>query len=131
MSSLLTLVYSCQDTVNHDYLISNINIIDVTNGNVLAHQWIGIDSNRITKIYNNQVSPSISTKILNGDSKFLIPGLWDMHGHYHWNYEWTAPLWVANGVVGLREMTGDISNVNKIRELSIEKTRLQLALDDI
>ncbi len=117
MTSILTLVCSCQNAVNHDYLISDINIIDVTNGNVLAHQWIGIDSNRITKIYNNQVSPSISTKIINGDSKFLIPGLWDMHAHYHWNYELTAPLWVANGVVGLREMTGDIFNVNKIREL--------------
>jgi imidazolonepropionase-like amidohydrolase len=122
MNSILTLVYSCQVAVKHDYLISDINIIDVTNGNVLTHQWIGIDSNRITKIYDKKVNYSTSTKIIKGDSKFLIPGLWDMHAHYHWNYDWSAPFWIANGVIGLRDMTGDISNVLMIRKMMHEGT---------
>lgn len=120
--TLLTLISSCQDKINHDYLISDINIIDVTNGNVLSHQWIGIDSNRITKIYDKKVNYSTSTKIIKGDSKFLIPGLWDMHAHYHWNYDWSAPFWIANGVIGLRDMTGDISNVSMIRKMMHEGT---------
>jgi imidazolonepropionase-like amidohydrolase len=41
-----------------------------------------------------------------------------MHAHYHWNYDWSASLYIANGVVGLREMKGDISIVEMIRQLS-------------
>lgn len=41
--------------------------------------------------------------------KYLIPGLWDMHVHAAWDGidRVFAPLFVANGVTGVREMYGD------------------------
>ena len=36
---------------------------------------------------------------------FLIPGMWDMHIHVHQTYE--LSLYVANGVTGVRIMSGD------------------------
>jgi imidazolonepropionase-like amidohydrolase len=112
---------SCAQTeVCHNYVIGDINIVDVKTGNVKPHQWIGIDSNRITKIYNNKVVPTDSTVVIDGGGKFLIPGLWDMHAHYHMNFGETANLWIANGVVGLRDMNGDMNTIGYIRKLMSE-----------
>jgi imidazolonepropionase-like amidohydrolase len=108
-------IYS-QKRVNHNYLITNVSIIDVQNGNLLTNQSIGIDSNRISKIYKTVVWPSATTIVINGEGKFLIPGLWDMHIHYHWNYKQTTPFLLANGIIGIREMFGDITNITMIRE---------------
>jgi hypothetical protein len=107
---------SCSQTeICHHYLIANINIVDIKTGKIIPHQWIGIDSNRITKIYNRKVVFSDSTIVIDGSSKYLIPGLWDMYAHYHWNYIQTTPIWIANGVVGLRDTWGDMSNIKHIR----------------
>ncbi|MFC2137769.1 amidohydrolase family protein [Bacteroidota bacterium] len=115
---LLIIVFnSCSQTkVQHDYLIADINVIDVRDGNIITNRWIGIDSNRITKIYSKKVIPSESTITVKGDSKFLIPGLWDMHSHYHRTYNESAPFYIANGVIGLRDMHGDMVIINWIRE---------------
>ena len=45
-----------------------------------------------------------------GRGKFLIPGLWDMHAHLPDDSTTRAlmvPLYLANGVTGLRDMWGD------------------------
>lgn len=116
-------LYSCAQTkVCHQYLISDINIIEVQTGKVKSHQWIGIDSNRITRIYNTKVIPSDTTFVINGNGKYLIPGLWDMYAHYHWNYNQTSPLYIANGIVGLRDVWGDMSNVKLIRTMMKDGT---------
>lgn len=42
--------------------------------------------------------------MVDGTGKYLIPGLWDMHGHVLNRWSWGAPLFVANGVTGVRDM---------------------------
>jgi imidazolonepropionase-like amidohydrolase len=41
-------------------------------------------------------------ELINGSDKFLIPGLWDMHVHIA--SQSYLPLFIANGVTGVREM---------------------------
>lgn len=38
--------------------------------------------------------------------KYVIPGLWDMHTHYGFSEDIFIPLYIANGVTGIREMWG-------------------------
>jgi hypothetical protein len=57
---------------------------------------------------------------LDGTGKYLIPGLWDMHVHT-WDYESTFPLYVANGVTGVRDMFGP-PDANKFRAEMAAKT---------
>jgi len=47
-------------------------------------------------------------QIVDGTGKFLIPGLWDMHAHGASDGRaiWTYPLFLANGVLGVRDMFG-------------------------
>ena len=58
---------------------------------------------------------------VDGSGKFLIPGLWDMHVHMlfgNWfprGKEITLPLFIANGVTGVRDMGGDLAQLDRWR----------------
>lgn len=118
-SSFVTLLLilpftSCYRAANHDCLITNVNVVDVKTGEILKNKTVAIDSNRITAIYDNEISGSDSTIVIDGKGKYLIPGLWDMHAHYKWNRIDTEPLLIANGITGVREMWGDMPEYVKV-----------------
>ena len=51
-------------------------------------------------------------QIINANGKYMIPGLWDMHVHSAfvdpaWDEKVIYPLYIANGVTGVRDMGGD------------------------
>jgi imidazolonepropionase-like amidohydrolase len=87
----------------------HVNIVDVRSGNIVRDQTVVVESGRLT-----EVGPAKSVKtpagatIVDARSKFLIPGLWDMHVHAAWPGidQQFAKLFVANGVTGVREMYG-------------------------
>lgn len=117
---LLALIVACSQKHDHDVVIAKVNVIDVETGEVRADQSIAIDADTITEIYSSRVEFSDSTRVIDGAGKFLIPGFWDMHVHHRWNYEDANPLMIANGVVGVREMWGDMY-VHKTLEKAIEE----------
>jgi imidazolonepropionase-like amidohydrolase len=93
---------------NHDCLITNVNIVDVNTGKILKNKTIAIDNDRITAIYDKEIFGSTATIVIDGNGKYLIPGLWDMHAHYKWSHVDLDPLLIANGITGIREMWGDM-----------------------
>src|SRR5206468_2688762 len=46
-----------------------------------------------------------NARVVDATGKFLIPGLWDMHVHWGRDKEY-LPLFIANGVTGIRLMAG-------------------------
>lgn len=89
--------------------LQKVSVVDVADGTVRHDQLVVIQDGRIKSIApmdNGGVSdeanlPDGATNI-DAAGKFLIPGLWDMHVHFATpDY---APLFVANGVVGVRDM---------------------------
>jgi len=105
---LLALLMACSENPDHDVVIANVNIIELETGEIIPDQSIAIDGDTISEIYSTTVQFSDSTRIVNGSGRYLIPGYWDMHVHHRWNYEDANPLLIANGVVGMREMWGDM-----------------------
>lgn len=88
--------------------ITNVDVVDTASGALLADQTVVIESGRITMLGESGAidAPEQST-IIDGEGKFLIPGLWDMHVHLPWLApQLTMPLFIANGVTGVREMGG-------------------------
>ena len=55
-------------------------------------------------------------RIVRASGKFVIPGLWDMHVHVGAIEEDWFPLYLANGVTGLREMAASEENAPRQRQ---------------
>jgi imidazolonepropionase-like amidohydrolase len=100
----------------------DVNVVDVVKGEVHGHQTVLIAKGRIAAVGSlDTVSiPAQATRIA-GDGRYLIPGLWDMHIHLRSNQvkpdvalvEENAALldlFLPNGVVGVREMGGDLAD---------------------
>lgn len=114
-SLIILVLFSCNKSVEHDLLISNVNIVDLETGHIHVSYSVGIDNKKITAIYTNKIEATKNTDVLDASGKYLIPGLWDMHIHYNYSYKEAAPLLIANGVTGVREMWGVSEKLNKIR----------------
>jgi len=116
---IVVLIVGCHPGVDKDTLvITNIDVIDVVNKQVVPDQTLVIQGDIIAGIHESRPSTDLpGRKIIDGTGKFVIPGLWDMHTHVLWEY---APqfnkLMVANGVTGFREMWGDDSVATRLKK---------------
>lgn len=104
--NLLLLIKNFRDPVSAEsILIRNVTVIDGTGANARSGMDVAINGERITGIMSANINPaSDGTIVIDGTGMYLIPGLWDMH--VHWNLEAYLPLFIANGVTGVREMWG-------------------------
>ena len=86
--------------------IRDVTIVDVEHGTLLFHKTISITDGTVTSVVPFRTVPSSSgVDVLDGRGKFLMPGLWDMHTHItHTDVDF--PLYLANGVLGIRSMGG-------------------------
>jgi imidazolonepropionase-like amidohydrolase len=94
-------------------IIKNVTVIDATGAAPRPGMTVGIDGGRITVIQKSIRAPK-GADVVDGTGKFLIPGLWDMHVHIA-SPEVFFPLFVANGITGVREMFTGIP-IQTIRE---------------
>ncbi|WCO02299.1 amidohydrolase family protein [Psychroserpens ponticola] len=92
-------------------LIKSVTVIDVVSGALIENQDIIIKGNRITEIgMSDSINSSNDAFVIDGLGKFVIPGLWDMHTHSNQHSEWLHhPLYIANGVTGIRDMSGQLN----------------------
>lgn len=91
--------------------IKSINIIDVTSGNLLKNRDILIKDNVIVAIDTLGIlEADAASLIIDGTNKYVMPGLWDMHTHSNQYSKWIHhPLFIANGVTGIRDMSGQLN----------------------
>jgi len=92
-------------------------VIDVTGAGSQPDMTVIIHDGRITQIQKASRKFRIDGEVVDGHGKFLIPGLWDMHVHTNFG-DWIPdgkeiilPLFVANGITGVRDMGGDLHQV--------------------
>ncbi len=103
---------SLEPVVKHDTVfIKSITIIDVESGNLLKNRDILIKNNKIRAIDTAGVLKiDAGALIIDGSDKYAIPGLWDMHTHSNQHSAWLHhPLYIANGVTGIRDMSGQLN----------------------
>jgi len=119
-------VYGQHWSLEETLVITDVNIVDVLTGEVREDQVVVIERNKIiaagarkaTRYPRN--APSVNAK-----GGYLIPGLWDMHVHLVFG-DWfpnaqqiSLPLFIANGVTGVRDMGSELATVQAWRN-SIE-----------
>jgi imidazolonepropionase-like amidohydrolase len=87
-------------------VITHVTVIDATGAPPKADMTVVIVNGRIREIGKmSSLQPPHDAQVVDATGKFLIPGLWDMH--VHWGDTEYLPLFLANGVTGMRVMWGD------------------------
>ena len=103
---LLTLLPIAVAATPPSLVLTHVTVIDATGAAARPGQTVVITGNRIAEI---GAAAAIHTpkgaQVVDATGKFLIPGLWDMH--VHWGQKDYLPLFLANGVTGIRIMWGD------------------------
>jgi imidazolonepropionase-like amidohydrolase len=84
-------------------VLSHVTVIDATGAPAKSEMTVVITGGRIAEIGKSTSIPK-DAQTVDATGKFLIPGLWDMHGHPHRTDD--LSLFIANGVTGVRVMGG-------------------------
>ncbi|HEX5107185.1 MAG TPA: amidohydrolase family protein [Vicinamibacterales bacterium] len=89
--------------------LRNVTVIDCTGKPAMLGMTVVIVGNRIESLNPvGKTTNAAGVQVVDASGKFLIPGLWDMHVHW-WpgeNGSGLSPLFIPNGVTGVRTMGG-------------------------
>lgn len=97
----------------HVLIFTNVNVVNVRNGSIAPGLTVVIRKGHITGVAKlGFVASDHNIQIINANGKYMVPGLWDMHVHSAfvspaWDENVIYPLYIANGVTGVRDMGGD------------------------
>jgi imidazolonepropionase-like amidohydrolase len=105
----------------------NVILIDMTGEEPKPNTTVVIVGERILKIGKNIKIPK-NAEVIDASGKFLIPGLWDMHVHIFNNVSNPGtnnkddyfPLFIANGVTGVRDMFTDPDDIKLLHRWQSE-----------
>ncbi len=95
-------------------VLNHVTVIDATGAPAKSDMIVITANGRISQIGKaSKIHREHDAKVIDASGKFLIPGLWDMHTH--WGEIEYLPLFLANGVTGLRIMWGDTQHHEGLR----------------
>jgi len=96
--------------------LTHVTVIDCTGAPAQANSTVVVAQGRITAVgLSDAIKIPAGTRVVDATGKFLIPGLWDMHGHLTDATEDAFPLLIMNGVTGVRDMGGDLAQLDRWR----------------
>jgi imidazolonepropionase-like amidohydrolase len=99
------------------FAITHVTVIDGSDPAPRPDQTVVVRDNRMVAVGPaSEIRVPAGARVVSGRGKFLIPGLWDMHVHT------VTPagremlgLYVANGVLGVRDLAGDWDQITRWR----------------
>lgn len=92
--------------------ITNVRVVDVEAGLVRPAATVVISGDRIVSVSRR---PPKGARLIDGRGRYLTPGFWDMHTHHQASGAASLLLFVANGVVGTRDMGSDLTFILPLR----------------
>ena len=121
--SFLSVAGFAQSSSPSTLTIHDVTVIDATGAPAKPHQTVVVEGAKITAIDSSAMRSAgkLRGKRVDGSGKFLIPGLWDMHVHmvfgdwFPHGKEITLPLFIANGITGVRDMGGELEVLQQWR----------------
>lgn len=122
-TALLLACYAAAAAERPRVAIADVSVVDVEHGRIIGPRTVLIADGRIAAVdmASNVAVPENAERI-DGRGKFLMPGLVDMHVHLFNNAShrppntWSFPLYVANGVTGVREMASVPEGIATVKQ---------------
>jgi imidazolonepropionase-like amidohydrolase len=106
-------------------VFTHVTVIDATGAPAKLDMTVVISGERIVALgKTGKVRIPADAQTIDATGKFLIPGLWDMHAHLSYYGEAALPVLVANGVTGVRDMGGDLNQIDDWRKDIAEGKRV-------
>ena len=97
--------------------LTNVTIVDTTGKQPGRRATVIVRGDRITEIGEpDKVPMPAGAQAVDGNGKYLMPGLWDMHMHLSYVTEHALALLIANGVTGVCDMGGDFEQIDRWRD---------------
>jgi hypothetical protein len=124
MVALVVVLEGWSATVKREkvLILTSVNVVDVRAGVVLPKMTVVVRDGKIDAVAKGEfVSHEPGAQVVDATGKYLIPGLWDMHVHSAggpaapWDEKVILPLYIANGITGVRDMGGDLDLLQKRR----------------
>ncbi len=95
--------------------ITHVTVINPGTSSVSADQTVTMQDTQIASVTpSDKATIPNHARVIDAHGQYLIPGLWDMHVHsafgdwFPGGREVILPLFIANGVTGVRDMGGDL-----------------------
>lgn len=95
--------------------IQDVTVINPRTASVQSHWTVIVDGDRIRSAGPATAVPQ-NARVIDGKEKFLIPGLWDAHVHLTKSGMLSLPLFVVNGITGVRDMGSDLTDIARWRK---------------
>jgi len=118
---LLTWLLPTRQAEAQTWRITNANVVDVSTGQLHPSSTIVIRGNRIMSVGGAPRPGAAGERVVDARGMYVIPGLWDMHTHVYFGpsaaqgSELILPMFIANGVTGVRDMGSALDAVLRAR----------------
>jgi imidazolonepropionase-like amidohydrolase len=102
--------------------ITHATVIDTVTGKTQPDTTVVINGNRIATVAPSAKLKPKAGQVVDAKGQYLIPGLWDMHTHVYFDStaadgtDLVLPLFLANGVTGIRDMGSALDPVLHARD---------------
>ena len=99
----------------YDVVINHVTVVDVVTGQLRPNQVVTISKGRIVGVDPADRDSYAAKQYVNGNGRYLIPGLWDMHVHFRGGDTLIAAnkkslaLYLAHGITTVRDAGGDLT----------------------
>ncbi|MFN6963538.1 MAG: amidohydrolase family protein [Pyrinomonadaceae bacterium] len=100
-------------------VLTHVTVIDVTGAPSSCDMTVIVEGNRIAAVGKaSKIKIPKDAQVVDARGKFLIPGLWDMHVHTlrEERVGTFFPLFIANGVTGVRDMAMPLGNLELLKQ---------------
>jgi predicted amidohydrolase len=111
---LVAVVTGAPQQTQRPVAITGITLIDPDGGTVVPGITVVIRDGRIVSAAANATVPR-EAAVIDGRGQFVMPGLWDMHVHLGFARASAFPAFVANGVTAVRDLGGDLAEIDRWR----------------
>jgi hypothetical protein len=93
-------------------LFENVGVVDVSAGRLLENQNVLVEGNTIRSISSER--PDLGAAlVIDGGGKTLMPGMWDMHGHFSLE---SGLLNIAGGITSVRDLGSTPERMAELQE---------------
>ncbi|MES2741655.1 MAG: amidohydrolase family protein [Pseudomonadota bacterium] len=109
--------------VDQGVVIKNATIVNTADGSLTTGRTIVLADGKIRTITGTAVTVAGSAQLVDASGQFVVPGYLDMHTHAMFAAEQSPAYWpllIANGITGIREMSGSADIIKKARQLNLD-----------